>query len=250
MKFKHLLFAILSLVTVGLSACGSGGAGLNGGITFTAPPTVNGSRINATVTYTNPTQTNVIGVLIDLSYQVGNQAPVSLGTQGTNNSGSIGVSFTPLPAFNGSQTVTVIAKTGNLTNFASVLFAGNTLTVTPPLTLALTTTLAGGTAVPFVLPPSSAFVAITDPFTNNVNGHPITITAVAVKNNPADTLLQPNATATNSAGTALFPGDSGTLITPSTISGIETMTITWTVTDTITGQTGTGITTVTLTKTS
>jgi hypothetical protein len=246
MKLKYLLFAMFSVLTIAICGCGTnGGDGLNGGITVTA--TATGSVITATASYTNPTVTNLIGVPIEFSVQIGNQT-FSLGTHNTNNSGTVSVVFTP-PAFSGTQTVTVIAKTGNLTNFATLNVAGTTLTLTPPPTVALSTALPAGTAVAFNIPPNGAFATITDPFSNNLEGHLVTISTSVISTNQADTLVPPSATTTSSAGTAPFPGATGTLITPATVGGVETMTITWRVTDTFTGQTGTGITTVTLTKT-
>lgn len=247
MKLKYLLFAIFSLLTTGLCACGSSGSdGLNGGIAVTA--TATGSVINAVATYTHPTETNLIGVPIQFSFLIGNQT-FDLGSYSTNNSGSVGVAFKPA-AFAGTQTITVIARTANLTNFSSLNMTGTSLAVTPPPALSLTTDAAGGTPVPFVIPSTAAFVTITDPFTNQLSGHPITISASFVSNNPSDTLVPPSVTTTSSAGTAPFPSASGTLVAPTAVGAVETMTITWTVTDTVTGQTGTGITSVTLTKTS
>lgn len=247
MRIRLLLVAIVSLFVLSISGCGgSGGAGLNGGITVTA--TATGSVINATATYTNSKTTNLIGIPVTFTAQIGSQS-FSLGTHYTNNSGSIGVAFTP-PSFSGTRTVTVIATTDNLTNFASVSMVGQSLTVTPPPALTLTTALPGGTSLPFVIPPTATFVTITDPFNNDVSGHTISIAATVVSSNSSDTLTSPAATSTGSAGTAPFPGASGTLVVPATTGGIETLTITWTVTDTFTGQTGTAITTITLTKTS
>lgn len=249
----NLRFLVIALFVLLFSGCGgggggsdSGGAGLNGAITVTA--TTTGAVVNANATYTNPQTTNLIGVPITFSAQIGNQT-ISLGKYNTNNSGSVGVSFTP-PPFNGTQTVTVIASSDNLRNFASVNLAGRELSVTAPPTLALTTTDAGGTILPFTIPPAAGFVAITDPFFNDVAGHTITISTARVSTNPSDTLIPPASTTTNSGGTADFPGATGTLVVPATVGGVETMTITWTVTDTETGQIGTGITTITLTKTS
>jgi hypothetical protein len=244
MKFKCLLIAALSFLTFGLSGCG-GGAGMNGSIEVTA--TTTGSVIKATATYTNPTVTNLIGVPITFTAQIGSQT-FDLGTVSTNNSGAVTVAFTP-PAFSGTQTVTVIAKTGNLTNFASVAVAGRTLKVTAPPTIALTSNQPAGTPIDIPIPPIAGFVSITDPFGNDVNGHQITITATVSKTDPTDTVVQPVAVSTDSSGTASFPGAVATLHVPAAVGGVDTMTITWTVTDTVTGQTGTAITTITLTRT-
>lgn len=251
MKFKYLLFAMFSLFTMMICGCGTnGGEGLNGSITVT-PPTVTGKVVTATATYSNPTVTNLIGVPITFSAQVGDQI-FPLGTFGTNNSGSVSVTFNA-PSFNGSQTITVIAKTDNLTNFASVNMTGRSLTVTAPpaVTLTATSAQAPGTAFSFTIPPTAAFVAIADPFSSALDGHSVTVSAAVVSNNPSDTLtLNSPVITTNSGGTAIFPGAHGILVVPATVGGVETMTITWTVTDQTTGLTGSGTTTVTLTKTS
>jgi len=238
---------MLMIFSAGLSACGSSGSeGLNGGIAVTAEAT--GSVISATATYTNPTQTNLIGVPINFSVRIG-LVTQDLGTFSTNNTGSVGLAFSP-PAFNGSQTITVIARTDNLTNFDSLVMSGRSLTVNAPANLSLTTGAAPGTSVAFTIPPVTNFVTITDPFTNSINGHPISISSTVVSSNPGDTLSVPVATTTGSGGVAAFPGATGTLVVPAAVGGVETMTITWTVNDTITGQSGNAITTVTLTKTS
>ena len=245
MKLKQALFTIFMLLMLGLSGCGSnGGAGLNGGIAVTA--TATGSVITATATYTNPTQTNLIGVPISFTVQVGNQS-FDLGTHKTNNSGTVGVAFTP-PAFSGSKTITVVASSDNLTNFASLSMVGASLAVTSPPAVALTTTAPAGSPFSFVIPPSASFVTITDPFNNDVSGHPISITATVVSTNPGDVLNSVPVATTGTSGVAPFPGATGTLVVPATVGAVETMTITWTVTDTVTGQTGTGVTTITLTK--
>ncbi len=252
MKLSYCYVVLFSLITMVFAGCGGsgggagGGQGLNGSITVIATPT--GSVVNATATYSNPTATNLIGVPITFSAHIGSQT-FPLGTFNTNNSGAVNVSFSPA-AFNGTQTITIVASTGNLSNFASIVMSGRTLTVTPPANLTLTTTQAVGTAIPFTIPPAQGFVTITDPFTNVLDSHSITIAGLPVSSNPSDTLtLVSSTTTTNSGGTAVFPGANGTLIVPA-IGAVETMTITWTVTDTVTGLIGTGVTTVTLTKTS
>jgi hypothetical protein len=247
MKLKHLLFVMLLLCCAGLSACGSSGSeGLNGGITVDASAT--GSVINATASYTHPTQSNLIGVPISFSLQIGGFSQ-DLGTHSTNNTGSVGIAFSP-PAFNGTQTITVIARTDNLTNFDSLVMTGRSLSIAAPPALSLTTVAAGGNAVPFTIPSLANFVTITDPFNNDVDGHPIQIEATAISSNPGSSLSPPSDTTTGSGGIAPFPGATGVLIVPAAVGGVETMTITWRVTDVITGQSGSAITTVTLTKTS
>ena len=143
MKFKWFLFAMLMLFSAGLSSCGSSGsAGLNGAITVAASAT--GSVIEATASYSNPTENNLIGVPLTISVRIGN-AIQPLGTFNTNNSGAVSVAFTP-PAFNGTQTITVIATSDNLSGFDSLVMAGRSLSVTAPPNLSLSTTAATGTA--------------------------------------------------------------------------------------------------------
>lgn len=244
MKLKFLLFAILSLLTLGISGCGSDADGLNGAINVEAER--EGAVVTATARYTNPDSGNLIGVPIEFSVQIGSQR-FDLGTHYTNNSGSVGVSFTP-PAFSGTQTITVIAKTGNLTDFDSISLVGSSITVTPPPALTLTSALPTGSPVTVTIPPVTNFVTVTDPFTNDISGHTITITRSVVSSNPGDTVTPPAPSTTNGSGIAPFPGTTATLIVPA-VGATESMTITWTVTDTTTGQTGTGITTVSLSKT-
>lgn len=228
-----------------LGGCGSGNSDTNGSLTLMAIAT--GPTVVATATYTNTLSTNLSGVPINFSAAVGS-TNFPVGTAQTGQTGIASIAFAP-PAFNGTQTVTVIASAGSLTQYFAVAMTGRSLTVTPPAALTLTTTQAGGTPFPFTIPSSAGFVTITDPFTNDLSGHTIQITASVISSNTADTLTPPSATTTNSAGSALFPGATGTLVVPANAGGVETMTITWTVTDTTTGLTGSGITTVTLTKT-
>lgn len=247
MKLKCLLFAMLSLFTMAVCGCGSDADGLNGAIVVDAEAV--GSRISATASYTHPTESNLIGTPITMSVQIGSDPEIALNGGRpllTNNSGSVTAVFTP-PAFTGTQTITVIARTGSLVNFDTITMTGSSLTVTSPPALTLSSALPTGTALTVTIPPAGTFVTITDPFTNNLNGHQITIAASAVSNNPGSSVTQPAPTTTTAAGTAPFPGTSATLIVPAA-GAPEVMTITWTVTDTVTGLTGTGLTTITLTK--
>jgi len=250
MKLRSVFVAVFMLVVMCVCGCGSnGGEGLNGTITL-ATPTVTGSVVKASATYTNPdsTKTNLLGVPITFSVYLGSTFLGSQ-TQATDSSGKATTGFFNIPSFSGSKTLTVTAKADNLVDNQSISVAGTTLTVTPPPALALTTTQASGTSLTIQIPPTAAFVTITDPFNNDLQGHTISISAAAVSTNPNDTITQPNPTTTGSTGTAPFPGSAVTLIVPA-LGSVETVTITWTVTDTKTNQTGTGLTTVTLTKSS
>lgn len=247
MKLKHLFYAMLLLFSAVVAGCGSsGGEGLNGSIEVEAEAT--GNVVTATATYTHPTETNLIGVPIAFSVQIGTES-YDLGVVHTNNSGSVGITFN-VPAFTGTQTVTVGARTDNLTDYDSFTMTGRTLTVTPPPALNLTTTAATGTAVPFSIDALPAIATVTDPFGNDLANHPVVITATVSSTNPSDSFpVRSFNTVTGTSGQAPFPGAQGTLIVPP-LGGVESMTITWTVTDTRTNQTGSAITTVRLTKTS
>ena len=245
MKLKYLLLAMFSLFTMAFSGCGeSGSSGLNGGITVEAE--ADGRVVTATATYNHPTETNLIGVPINFSLRVGNQS-FSLGTERTNNSGSVAIFF-DAPAFNGTQTITVTASTGNLADSDSIQMTGSSLAVTAPsVTLTATPSQATGTAVPFTIP--SVLLTVAGPFSTDLGGRPLAVAATFVPSNPADTLIldSPTTVTTDVSGAAQYSGANGTLIVPA-VGGNSTMTITWKVTDQITGFTGTGITKVTLTK--
>lgn len=239
---------MFSLSTVVFYGCGeSGSSGLNGAITVEAEAV--GREINATATYTNPTQTNLIGTEISFSVKVGDAPEIFLGTFGTNNSGSVGITPFSVPAFNGTQTVTVFARTGNLMDLDAFEMTGGSLSVTAPaVVLTATSAQAPGSAIPFAIP--AALITIKDPFSNNLGNRPLTISATYVSDDPSDTLTLDSSTATTDAsGTANFSAQ-GTLTVPATVGGISKMTISWKVTDQTTGLTGSGTTTVTLTKTS
>ena len=248
MRGKWTLFLLLMLGVLFINGCGSDADGLNGSVAVTASAT--GTTITATGTYTNPTNTNLIGTPISFAVQIGNQV-FPLGNFNTNNSGSVSVVFTP-PPFNGAQTITVIATVDKLTNFATVQMSGRSLAFTPPVSLNLSTTVDPTLTkqIPFQLPATPTFIALTDPFTADLSGFTFSIQDVVVSTGGVGDTLTLNATttSTNTGGTASFPGASGLITVPTTIGGTTTMTITWTVTDS-TGLTGTGVTTVILTKT-
>lgn len=254
MKLKHFIWAFLLLCSIAIYGCGNGaggGEGLNGSIKVTA--LASGSIIKATATYSNPQTTNLIGVPLSFSIIIGDKEFPLSGSFNTNNSGSFEVSFLS-PPFNGSQTIIVIASSGNLQGVSDpVSMTGRSLAFTPPAQLALTTTAdpAVFPTVPFALPASATFIAVTDPFTTNLAGLTFSISETHISGDPTkDTLLLSTATtSTNTGGTAAFPGATGVLAVPTTVGGVNTMTINWTVTDPVTGLTGNGVTTVTLTKT-
>jgi hypothetical protein len=247
---------LAALVSLALFGCGGGGGGegLNGSIALTT--TVTGSVVTATATYTNPdtTITNLIGVPI--SFSTDKFGP--LATVNTNSSGVVTLAFTP-PAFNGQQTFTVIATTGNLSDFSPVTMSGRTLTMAaPPDQGPVTAAEASGGNHSFVLSAPN-FVTITDPFDNLISGHPITITASFSSTNASDQLqlganpgVGPGVTTaaivnTGASGGAVLPAASLVMIVPN--AGVTRIaTISWTATDTATGLSGSGTTALTITK--
>ena len=256
---QHVVLA--ALVSVALFGCGGGnggggGEGLNGSITLTTVMT--GSVVTATATYTNPdaTITNLIGVPITFStdkFGVLPGMPVY-----TNSSGIVTVAFTP-PAFNGQQTITIVATTGNLSAFSPITMSGRTLAMAaPPDQGPVTAAEASGGNHSFVLS-APTFVTITDPFNNDISGHPITITASFSSTNASDQLqlganpgVGPGLTATSivntgASGSAVLPAASLVMVVPN--AGVTRIaTISWTATDTATGLSGSGTTAVTITK--
>lgn len=244
MKLKYLLLAMLLMFILGIAACGSDADGLNGAIDVEAE--VTGTVVTATATYDHPTETDLIGVPVDFSYRIGN-VTTNLGTVYTNNSGSVGVAFSPVP-FSGTQTITIIARTGELTDFDTIEVVGSSLTLDPPDSLSLTTSEAAGSTVTVSIPETANFITITDPFSTDL-AHPVTISASFVSGSPADTVIDPADTTANSSGIAVFPGTTATMTVPA-LGGANVMTITWTVENTVTGQIGTATTTITLRKTS
>ncbi|GFO58037.1 hypothetical protein GMST_03620 [Geomonas silvestris] len=241
MKLKNLLAPILLIASLFLSSCG--GNGLNGSLALTTE--LQGSMINATATYTNPNTTNLIGVNISFSVLVGNTL-YDLGAHPTNNSGQITLAI-PLAGLvlNGTQSVTVMVKTGDLQNFSSLDVTGRTISLTPPSAPSTALTTLVNTALTVNLPSATAFAIVKDPIGNDVNGHILTITAHS--DNPLDAVtLNANSTATDSDGKASFPGATIVFAAP-TVAGSYNRVITWTVTDTTTNLSKTGVTAITFT---
>jgi hypothetical protein len=242
MKLKYLLLAMLSFLSLGLCSCGNGGAGLNGSLSLSALTLV-GSTLTTTATYVNPTHTDLTGTPITFSIQVGGGAVQSLGTLNTNNSGSVTIQI-QLGALTGVQTVTVVAQTGNLQAFSNLDVTGRAIALTPPpAPAAIPTQVASNTPVSITLPSFADFVTVTDPLTSNVGGHIIVITGKS--SGPSSDSVNTPDTLTAANGTAPFPGSTITLNGPFTL-GINSRVITWTVTDTATNLSKTGITVITV----
>ncbi len=265
MNCKLRLFMMILITAFAMSGCGQGGgggAGLNGGITVVT--SVTGSVVTATATYTNPTQTNLIG--LPITFKINN---VVIGTFNTNNSGSVTVAFTPAP-FIGTQTITVTASTGNLANFSTINMNGITMTMSSPPAQAVTVTGATpGTTNTFVFS-SPTFVTVSDPFNNAISGHQVSITAnftaapaaagdllTFIGGAPASVAAGTTTTATATtgpAGTVPLPGTTLGLIVPAA-GGTRTATISWTATivnepalSVFQGLAASGVTTVTITN--
>lgn len=241
MKLKNLLAPILLVASLFLSACG--GNGLNGGLALTTE--LQGSMLNATATYTNPSKTNLIGVNIHFSVLVGDTVH-DIGTFPTNNSGQITVGI-PLAGLdlNGTQNVTVIAQTGDLKNFSSLDVTGRTIALTPPPAPSTALTVAANADLPVNLPSNTTFATVKDPIGNDVNSHILTISAVS--DNIGDLItLNSTTTATDSDGKAAFPGAT-IVFTGISSAGTYNRNITWTVTDGTTNLSKKGVTAFTIT---
>lgn len=246
MNLKMLLKLVAITCLFVISGCGgSGSDGLNGSIELAT--TVDGIYVTATATYTSPTKDNLIGVPISFSYD-----GIDLGTYNTNNSGSVGLTFMLSP-FDGQKDIVVQATSGNLSDFDVVSVTGAILKLTPPAaaTQTFNDTDIPGTIAPFTLSIAN-FVSISDPFTGQVAGHPISVTATFVATPSAsisDSLSPAQQTITTSAtGIAALPGVLVNVAVPDTVSS-RVITVTWTVTDMVTGFTDSGSTALTVTRT-
>lgn len=241
MKLKNLLAPILLVASLFLSSCG--GNGLNGSLGLTTE--LQGSMINATATYANPNTTNLIGVNISFSVLVGNTL-YDFGAHPTNNSGQITLGI-PLAGLvlNGTQTVTVIVKTGDLQNYSSLDVTGRTIALTPPPAPSTALTVAATNDLTVNLPSNTTFATVKDPIGNDVNGHILTITAVS--DNIGDLItLNSTTTATDSDGKAQFPGAT-IVFTGISSAGSYNRNVTWTVTDGTTNLSKKGVTAFTFT---
>lgn len=230
-----------------LLGCGGGGGadGLNGSMALTT--SVNGPYITATATYKHPTRTDLIGVPITFSYFDG-AAEIFLGTFNTNNSGSVGLTFTVAP-FAGTKDIVVTAKTGEVSNISIVSMTGVTFTMTPPAAMTVTadaTTPLNSTASFALSAPS--FIKIVDPFFNDIANHTISITAVLTPTSAGDTIVpNPTSAITSQVGVAQLSGVLATLAVPNTVS-TRVVTVTWTAKDNA-GFQASGTTTLTVTRT-
>lgn len=247
MKFRRLLCLLLTLITLlSISGCGgSGGAGLNGSISLSVQ--TDGGLIKATATYSNPDATKrLIGTPISF-YAVIGDVSYSLGTENTNDSGTVTVGF-PTPAFNGTQNITIIAKTGELEDFDTVTMTGRSITMTPPPNVSLSAVAGSAAQMDFSIAGTPNFVTISSPFAGeSVSGRELNITyTVSSSTGSSSSLTVPATTTTSYAGIAPFPGATGKIAIPA-VAGTEILTINWTVTDPATGLITFGTTTVTMT---
>jgi hypothetical protein len=262
MNTKQLSLIIILSFLFAMYGCGGGGSGFQGGGggegligNLSLTTSVTGPVIQATATYSNAAATNLAG--LEITFSTNLFGPI--GTYRTDSSGNAVCTFTP-PAFNGVQTVTVIARTGNLAQYSTLTMNGRTLTLTPPPNQGPVNAPGNpGTIQSFSLS-SQDFVKITDPFNNKIDNHPIVVTATFTSS-PQDAGDQltfngisvgPGVPAsatiyTGASGIVPLPGTSLALAVPQT--GVtKTATISWTATDTATQLAGSGSTVITLTK--
>ena len=257
MYHKHLYMMVCLAALLVISACGGqgggGGAGLIGSLSLTT--SVTGSVVVATAKYSNAATTNLSG--LEIAFNTDLFGPI--GTYRTDSTGTAVCEFKP-PAFNGVKTFTVVAATGNLAQYSPLTMTGRTITLTPPSNQGPITPAGDpGTIQSFSLS-SQNFAAITDPFNNDISGHPIVVTAT-FSSSPQDVGDQLTfngfpvgpgvpATATvytGGSGDVPLPGTSLALIIPN-IGVTKTATITWTATDTSTQLSGSGSTVISMSK--
>lgn len=245
MKVRSLMRVFAGFAMLALTACGSsgagGGEGLNGSLSLTAEAT--GKTVSATATYTNPTKSDLTGTPINF-YVDGSL----IATHNTNISGVVNVAF-DLTAFNNTKNIVIQSKTDQLSAYKILTVTGRSLSMTSPADITQTTTQAAGTTVTIPLSISS-FVTYSDPFNpSGVAGRTINISATASLTDTTDTLTSPSSTTTVSSGTAPLAG-AQIVMHVQALNVANIAIITWTATDALTGLTASGITKVTLTKTS
>ena len=120
--------------------CGSG-KDVNGSLTVVAGGvTASGSLAQApfTITYTNPQKTDVLGVEINVTSQLDNNASRSF-TYSTSNSG-VNIFTFSVPQTTSSQNLQVVARTGDIVSSASVSIPA--ISSTPPTLTASPTSIA------------------------------------------------------------------------------------------------------------
>ncbi len=252
MEMRRLYRGIMGLCLMLVCACGQGGD--NGSLALTTSAT--GPLITATAKYANAGATNLSGVEINFSTDL--FGPV--GSHTTDSTGTAVLAIRPV-AFNGTKTITIIANTGNLTAYSPITMSGRTLTLTPPPNQGpVTATGVPGSIQSFSLS-SQNFVAITDPFSNEVTDHQIQITAsfTSTPQSSGDQLTfngssvgpgvpaPPASVSTGASGIIALPGASLALIVPN-VGVTKSATITWTATDSTTLLSGSGSTVITITR--
>lgn len=247
MKQKFIFTALIALVSLTLPGCGgSGSAGLNGSISLSAR--VVGATVVGTVTYVNPTKTDLIGTEITLS----TNRPDIFGVLPpfhTNNSGSVNFVFGPVANFDGTQTFTVTATTGNLHDYSADLqMTGRTIAMTPPAGQTIPVTFADTDLTKDIVLDTTPFVTVSDQIGGNIGGHIINITTSVTGTAGSNPILVfPASTTTNSNGVAPLSGAVLTITTPAPGTS-ATATVTWTAIDVLTGLSASGSTTVTLNR--
>ena len=249
---------LAGLILTVVAGCGGGGGGAGGMVgSLALSTTVTGPVITATATYSNSTATDLTGLEVTFKTDLYG----IIGTARTDSTGKAVAAFRP-PSFDGTKTITVIATVGNIVAYSPLTMTGRTLTISPPATQNATAAAGQTTITVSISDLTSSFVVITDPFTNDISGHPIAVTATFTsnpQNSSVDRLsfsgttpVGPNVPITTSVttgttGNAPVPATVLTLDLAASLGGSKAATIKWEVRDTVTGLTGTGFTTVTVT---
>jgi hypothetical protein len=175
MKTRYYLWCCMMLFALLIAGCGNGGAGLNGAVTVTGSQTATdaSSGVSFVVTYTNPTQTNLIGVKINFTVTLDGVA-IDSGSFNTNNSGITNLGPYSVTKVTGEQKVRCVASSDNLFGNSVITVAQlGALDVTPATQTFASTdgvhttktfTISGGTS------PYSASSGDTSLVTTTVSG--------------------------------------------------------------------------------
>jgi hypothetical protein len=133
MKTRYYLWFCLILFALLIAGCGNGGAGLNGAVTVTGSQAVStdSSDVSFVVSYTNPTETNLIGVKMNFTVTLDGLS-VDSGSFNTNNSGTEILGPYTVPRIPSEQKVRCVATSDNLSGNSVVTVAKlGALVVTP-----------------------------------------------------------------------------------------------------------------------
>ncbi len=173
MKLRLFLTMCFYLFILSIAGCGNGGGeGLNGAVTVTgSQATANSSSdVSFLVSYTNPTETNLIGVKIDYSVSL-NGVVFDSGSFNTNNSGSTTLGPYSVQKTSTEQKVRCSASSANLNGNAVVTIAAlgalsvspatQTFTSTQDVNSTTTFTITGGSSPYNVTSSNTGLVSVT-----------------------------------------------------------------------------------------